>query len=160
MYFPIVDYVELIAESADTTMGTAGPVAHVARNTTQSIWAGPKQGYKFSHWREDGGIHATRSVYIVWDTTRYTAVFELAARCRVEGRSNDEAMGYVTVGDSVYYEGDTAVLEAYAAEGYVFDHWSTGDTANPLRIVVTGNMVVTAYFAFQNFQFTVFPICF
>jgi hypothetical protein len=146
MYFPIVDYVELMVESADTTMGTAGPVAHVARNTTQSIWARPKQGYKFSHWREDGGIHATRSVYIVWDTTRYTAVFEPAARCRVEGRSNDEAMGYVTVGDSVYYEGDTAVLEAYAAEGYVFDHWSTGDTANPLRIVVAGNMVVTAYF--------------
>ncbi len=147
MHFPIVDYVELMVESADTTMGTAGPVAHVARNTTQSIWARPKQGYKFSHWREDGGIHATRSVYIVWDTTRYTAVFEPAARCRVEGRSNDEAMGYVTVGDSVYYEGDTAVLEAHAAEGMKFRHWSNGSTANPLRLVVTCDTVLTAHFS-------------
>ena len=147
MYFPIVDYVELIVESADTTMGTAGPVAHVARNTTQDIWARPKQGYKFSHWREDGGINATRSVYIVWDTTRYTAVFEPAARYRVEGRSDDEAMGYVTVGDSVYYEGDTAVLEAYAAEGMKFRHWSNGSTANPLRLVVTCDTVLTAHFS-------------
>ncbi len=146
MYFPIVDYVELIVEPADAAMGTAGPVAHVPRNTTQNIWARPKRGYKFSHWREDGGIYATRSVYVSQDTVRYTAVFEPAAQYRVEGRSDDESAGYVTVEDSVYYEGDTAVLEAYAAEGYVFDHWSTGDTANPLRIVVTGNMVVTAYF--------------
>ena len=150
MYFPIVDYVELIAETADTTMGTAGPVAHVARNTTQDIWARPKRGYKFSHWQEDGGINATRSVYVAQDTTRYTAVFEPAARYTVEGRSDDEAMGYVTADDSVYYEGDTAVLEAYAAEGYVFDHWSTGDTANPLRLAVAGDMVVTAYFVRQE----------
>ena len=150
MYFPIVDYVELIVESADTTMGTAGPVAHVARNTTQDIWARPRRGYKFSNWQEDGGIHATRSVYIVRDTTRYTAVFEPAERYTVEGRSDNEAMGYVTVGDSVYYEGDTAVLEAFAADGYVFDHWSTGDTANPLRLAVTGDMVVTAYFVRQE----------
>ena len=81
---------------------------------------------------------------------RYTAVFETAAQYRVEGRSDDEAMGYVTVDDSVYYEGDTAVLEAYAAEGYVFDHWSTGDTANPLRLAVAGDMVVTAYFVRQE----------
>ena len=150
MYFPIVDYVELIVESADTAMGTAGPVAHVARNTTQSIWARPRRGYKFSNWQEDGGVYATRSVYVAQDTTRYTAVFAPAARYTVEGRSDDEAMGYVTADDSVYYEGDTAVLEAYAAEGYVFDHWSTGDTANPLRLAVAGDMVVTAYFVRQE----------
>ena len=150
LHFPIVDYAELIVESADTAMGTAGPVAHVARNTTQSIWARPKRGYKFSHWQEDGGVYATRNVYVAQDTVRYTAVFETAARCLVEGRSDDEATGYVTVGDSVYYEGDTAVLEAYAAEGYVFDHWSTGDTANPLRLAVAGDMVVTAYFVRQE----------
>ena len=145
MYFPIVDYVELIVESADESMGTAGPVTRVPRNTSQNIWAIPKRGYKFSHWQNGGGIHAMRSVYVVQDTTRFTAVFEPLGQYRVEGRS-DETMGYVVVDDSVYYEGDTAVLEAFAADGYVFDHWSTGDRANPLRIVVAGDTVVTAYF--------------
>ena len=146
-YFPIVDYVELIVTSADTSMGTAGPVAHVARNTTQTIYAVPKRGYRFSHWQEDGGVHATRSVYIVNDTTRYTAVFEASEAYRVGGVSNDEAMGYVTVGDSVYYEGDTAVLEAFAAPGMKFRHWSTGSRDNPLRLVVSGDTVLTAYFS-------------
>ena len=48
--------------------------------------------------------------------------------------------------DLYLYFGDTAVLEAHAAEGYVFDRWSTGATANPLRIVVESDTVVTAYF--------------
>ena len=147
MFFPIVDYVELIVTSADTTMGTAGPVAHVARNTSQTIWATPRRGYKFSHWQEDWGIHARRSVYVTQDTTRYTAVFEPAARYTVQGVSDAEGAGYVTLDDSVYYEGDTAVLEAYAAEGMKFRYWSTGSTENPLRIVVESDTVVMAFFA-------------
>ena len=147
MHFPMVDYVELIVESADTSMGTAGPVARVARNTVQDIWARAKRGYKFSHWQEDWGVHAERSVYIAQDTTRYTAVFEPAARYRVVGESDDVSAGSVTVGDSVYYEGDTAVLEAFAAEGMKFRHWSNGSTANPLEIVVEGDTVLTAHFS-------------
>ena len=147
MYFPIVDYVELIVTSADTAMGTAGPVAHVARNTMQNIYAVPKRGYRFSHWQEDGGIHATRPVYVVNDTTRYTAQFEPLEAYRVEGASNDETMGYVTVYDSVYYEGETAVLEAIALEGMKFRRWSNGSTENPLSVVVSSDTLLTAYFS-------------
>ena len=146
MFFPIVDYVELIVTSSDTAMGTAGPVAHVARNTSQPIWARAKRGYRFSHWQEDWSPYATRSVYIVNDTTRYTAVFEALERYRVEGMSDDEAAGYVRVDDSVYYEGDTAVLEAVATSGMKFRYWSNGSTENPLRIVVESDTVVTAHF--------------
>jgi hypothetical protein len=146
-YFPIVDYVELIVESSDTAMGIAGPVAHVARNMAHNIYAVPKRGYRFSHWQEDGGIHAMRSVYVVQDTTRFTAVFEPAARYRVEGRSDDETMGYVRVDDSVHYEGDTAVLEAFAAAGMKFRGWSNGSVENPLRLVVESDTVVTAHFS-------------
>jgi hypothetical protein len=85
-------------------------------------------------------------VYIVNDTTRYTAVFEALERYRVEGMSDDEAAGYVRVDDSVYYEGDTAVLEAVATSGMKFRYWSNGSTENPLRIVVESDTVVTAHF--------------
>ena len=147
IHFPIVDYVELIVTSADTAMGTAGPVAHVARNTSQTIYATPKRGYRFSHWMEDWGIHATRSVYIAQDTTRFTAVFEPKERYRVDGLSDDESAGHVEVYDSVYYEGDTAVLEAFAASGMKFRYWSNGSTENPLHIVVEGDTTVTAHFS-------------
>jgi hypothetical protein len=128
-------------------MGTAGPVTHVSRNTAQTIYAEPKRGYRFLHWQEDWGIHATRSVYIVHDTTRYTAVFEPLPTYRVEGRSDDAATGYVTVDDSMYYEGDTAVLEAFASAGMKFRHWSNGSTENPLRVVVSSDTVLTAHFS-------------
>lgn len=147
MYFPIVDYVNLIVTSADTTMGTAGPDIRVSRNMWQSIHAEPKPGYKFSHWQEDSCTLATQSVYITQDTTHYTAVFEpITKKYRLDVRSNDERMGYVT-GDSTYYEGDTATIEAFASYGYVFDRWSTGDTANPLLLAVESDTVITAYFS-------------
>ena len=82
MYFPIVDYVELIMASADTVMGTVEPPSmRVSRNITQSILAVPKHGYRFSHWQEDGDTHASRIVTITQDTTRFTAVFEPMENC-------------------------------------------------------------------------------
>ncbi|MBQ9864947.1 MAG: T9SS type A sorting domain-containing protein [Bacteroidales bacterium] len=145
--FPIVDYVELIVTSADTTMGTAGPVRHVARNTTQTIYATPKRGHRFSHWREDGGIHAIRSVYISQDTTRFTAVFEPLESYRVEASVNDESMGSVTVDDSIHYEGEEALFEAIPnGRQYRFTHWSNGSTDNPLSIEVSSDTLLTAYF--------------
>ena len=147
LQFPIVDYVELIVTSADTMMGTAGPVRHVARNTTQTIYATPKRGYRFSHWREDWGIHATRSVYIYQDTTRFTAVFEPLESYRVEAWVNDESMGRVTVDDSIHYEGENALFEAIPnGRQYRFTHWSNGSTDNPLSIEVSSDTLLTAYF--------------
>ena len=146
MYFPIVDYVNLIVTSADTTMGTAEPDIRVSRNTWQSIQAIPKRGYKFSHWQEDSSTLATQSLCITQDTTHYTAVFVPKVKYRLDVRSNDERRGHV-VGDSTYYEGDTATIEAFATYGYVFDRWSTGDTANPLLLTMESDTVITAYFS-------------
>ena len=146
MYFPIVDYVELIVEPADTVMGTTEPSSiRVSRNITQSIHAVPKHGYRFSHWQEDGDTNATRNVVVTQDTTRFTAVFEPLEMFDVEVESSDHGLGYVTGGGS-YYEGDEAVIRAVAHAGNHFERWNDSVTENPRTIVVTHDTSFTAIF--------------
>ena len=146
-YFPIVDYVDLIVTAADTAMGTAGPVALVSRNSTQIITATPKRGYEFSHW-QDGDTGMMRYVVVSQDTECYTAYFTAKEPYHVVGLSNDEMMGYVTVDDTVYYQGDTATVEAFVRDvRYKFVGWENGNTEARRKILVNGDTSVTAYFA-------------
>ena len=146
LYFPIVDYVELIVEPADTVMGTTEPSSiRVSRNITQRIHAVPKHGYRFSHWQEDGDTNATRNVVITQDTTRFTAVFEPLEMFDVEVESSDHGLGYVTGGGS-YYEGDEAVIRAVAHAGNHFERWNDSVTENPRTIVVAHDTSFTAIF--------------
>ena len=114
-------------------------------STYQTITAVANRGFRFSHWN-DGVTDNPRTIFVTSDTV-FTAYFDSLPEYSVSVGvgSEVELAGYVE-GGGVYYEGDTAVLEAHAAEGYVFDRWSTGATANPLRIVVESDTVVTAYF--------------
>ena len=149
-YFPMVDYVDLIVTSSDTSRGTAGPTARVSRNLPVAISATPKRGYRFSHWQEDGDRQPARSVTVSADTTYYTAVFVSTDTLWVEGRSDNAAMGRVD-GSGAYFEGDTARLTAVpSSPRYRFSHWSSGSTANPLEFEVTASTVLTAYFVEAN----------
>lgn len=40
----------------------------------------------------------------------------------------------------------TVVIVATPNSGYYFDHWSTGDSSNPLTLPVTNDITITAYF--------------
>ena len=100
--------------------------------------------YLFRHW-SNGSTENPLAVVYTGDTM-LTAYFTTLEMYHVEAQCNDDAMGHV-VGTGTYYEGDEAVLTAVPTdERYLFDHWSTGSTANPLRVVVLSDMVVTAYF--------------
>ena len=68
-----------------------------------------------------------------------------AVKYTVTAKVNDPAMGTVT-GAGEYEEGKTATLTANANAGYKFVNWSTGSTANPLKITVTEDVEVTANF--------------
>lgn len=56
-----------------------------------------------------------------------------------------DSLGTVS-GGGLFTEGDTATLTATAIEGYRFDHWSNGSTANPLSFEVRCDTSLTAYF--------------
>ncbi len=49
--------------------------------------------------------------------------------------------------DEVYHCGDSIVIEATAAEGYHFVEWSDGNTENPRKIAVDGDIELQALFA-------------
>ena len=56
----------------------------------------------------------------------------------------------VVSGIGAYNNGDTATLTATAAEGYVFKKWSDGNTDNPRKVVVDGNMAFKAEFVTEQ----------
>ena len=64
--------------------------------------------------------------------------------------SADESMGEVQVLTVPTCANPNAVLYAVPNSGYLFDHWSTGSTANPYAFTVTDSMVVTAYFVAEG----------
>ncbi|MBR1549356.1 MAG: C10 family peptidase [Bacteroidales bacterium] len=63
----------------------------------------------------------------------------------VSAEPNNADRGTVD-GSGRYYPGDTALLTATPADGYRFAGWSTGETANPLPLRVTGPATIIAAF--------------
>ncbi|MDY6371014.1 MAG: leucine-rich repeat protein, partial [Bacteroidales bacterium] len=60
--------------------------------------------------------------------------------------SADESRGTVQVLTEPSCSNPNAVLNAVPANGYRFDHWSTGSTDNPYTLTVTNDTIITAYF--------------
>ena len=59
--------------------------------------------------------------------------------------SNSVHMGSVT-GSGTYHTFDTVTIVAHAAAGCRFVRWASGNPANPLNVVASGNMTDTAIF--------------
>ena len=67
----------------------------------------------------------------------------------ISSLSADEQKGIVQVLITPTCAKPNAVLNAIPFEGYRFDHWSTGSSANPYRITVSTDTVITAYFTIK-----------
>ncbi|MCR5424315.1 MAG: leucine-rich repeat domain-containing protein, partial [Bacteroidales bacterium] len=61
--------------------------------------------------------------------------------------SSDEAMGSASITTLPNCNDNTAVVEATANAGYLFDHWSDGSTANPYTVQLTDNTTLIAHFS-------------
>ena len=64
---------------------------------------------------------------------------------RVDVSSSDDSMGSV-MGSGEYAEGSEVTLAAIPADGYRFVRWNDGNTENPRRVTVTGDMTFVAEF--------------
>ena len=60
--------------------------------------------------------------------------------------SDDESMGTVQILTEPSCTNPNAVLYAVPADGYHFDHWSTGGTENPYTLTITSDTTIIAYF--------------
>lgn len=142
-FMPIIEFVDLRVESADSTMGTAGPSGDASPNTWQTIWARAKRGYRFSHWN-DGDTNNPRQIRLMHDTL-FTAYFGNAEQHTVSVSSNT-TLGHVE-GGGIYYYGDTATLKAVPEViNYTFVRWNDSVTDNPRKVVIRSDTAFTAYF--------------
>ena len=66
--------------------------------------------------------------------------------------SDDASMGTVQVLTAPSCTDHNAVLNAVPADGYRFDHWSTGSTDNPYTLTVTTDTTIIAYFVSSGTQ--------
>ncbi len=64
--------------------------------------------------------------------------------------SADSTMGSAAVTTEPTWGNNSATITAYANSGYLFDHWSDGNTDNPRTISVTSDSTLTALFTFTG----------
>ena len=82
----------------------------------------------------------------------FTNYIETEQQFEFSAVSADESMGTVQVLTEPSCSNPNAVLNAVPANGYRFDHWSTGSTANPYTLTVTSNMTIIGYFVANGSQ--------
>ena len=131
----------ITALSSDTTLGTVDGGGVYDVGDVATISAIPANNCRFVRW-SNGSTDNPLQLTIAGDTL-LTAIF--VRDYSVTALSDNNDMGYVD-GGGTYPEDSTAMLTAYAFDGYIFSHWMDGDTTNPRLVTVTSDTIFTAYF--------------
>lgn len=132
----------IVVNSQDESMGTTSGTGIYDEDATITISATPTQHYHFVSWN-DGSTDNPRTIRVTADVT-YTALFAINQYV-ITAYANDGAMGSVS-GGGVYNYGTYVELRATPNSGYVFSHWSNGETANPYVVILTGDLSIEAFF--------------
>lgn len=131
------------AVPCDTEWGSVEGGGQRYDSTYITLTAVPNRGYAFSHW-SDGDSSNPRQVFITSDTS-FVAYFSPKAAYRLELNTTHPVVTSVS-GDGVYYDGDTASIQALGSRGLAFEKWNDGDTANPRQVTVVSDTAFTALF--------------
>lgn len=111
------------------------------------IKATPNYGYHFQQW-SNGSTRIQDTLYIASDSS-ISATFAKKQYSLIV-HSFDPSLGFVT-GNGVYNYLDTVIVTASAtAPHYFFEHWSDGSTESSHSVVITEDMLLTAYFAIDT----------
>ena len=125
------------------------------------VLAIPSNGWEFDHWVLDGAnIGNSNPIAINMDSPHsLKAVFTLITQDSYSLTVKTVGQGSIlkNPSQSAYSNGRIVQLTATSSTGWVFAGWS-GDiksTANPLSIIMNGNMTVTATFVKQQYHLTI-----
>ena len=132
--------------SDNPAMGITSGGGTFAAGTTTTITATALSGYHFVRWNDDN-TEAVRNITVTSNIS-YVAYFATNEpnTYTVTVLSNDSTMG--TVGGSGTFEaGTVTTITATALGGCRFVQWNDGNTSAIRTIVVTADVVYTAYFA-------------
>ena len=140
-FFEELETYSLTLLADNPTMGSVTGGGVYMDGSSVTITAFPADGYRFDHW-STGSTDNPDTLTITSDTT-ITAFFIETHTVTI--LVDNPAMGSVT-GGGVYDDGSSVTITAYPADGYRFDHWSTGSTDNPYTLTVTSDTTITAFF--------------
>ncbi len=111
------------------------------------IKAMPNYGYHFNQW-SNGSTNIQDTLFISGDSSISASFAKNQYSLNVQ--SFNTSLGTVT-GDGVYDYLDTVIVTATAtAPHYFFERWSDGSTESNRSVVITENMLLTAYFAIDT----------
>lgn len=117
------------------------------------IKAAANYGYHFHQW-SNGSTNIQDTLFIDGDSSVSASFAKNQYSLIVQ--SFNTSLGSVT-GDGVYDYLDTIVVTATAtAPHYFFERWSDGSTDSSHSVVITGTMMLTAYFAIDTHTVSVF----
>lgn len=159
LFEPTVEFVINVQASEGGLAYATSEISCV--DSTATLVAQSDYGYHFDHW-SDGNTDNPRTIHVTGDTT-VTAIFARNSYT-ITLNSSDETLGS-TNGGGTYLYGDTAVLMAIPVDHYHFLRWRTANYygyetsvhENPLSLVVTNDMVLTADFAIDTYYVNVVP---
>ncbi|MDR1562556.1 MAG: leucine-rich repeat protein [Dysgonamonadaceae bacterium] len=124
------------------SMGTVAGTGNYAENSTVTISATVKPGYRFVKWG-DNNTQNPRTITVTKDIT-YKAILEVITY-HVTVNASNTSMGTVT-GTGYYAENNIVTISAIANQGYKFVKWDDDNTQNPRTITVTHDINYTAEF--------------
>ncbi|MDE7357383.1 MAG: leucine-rich repeat protein, partial [Bacteroidales bacterium] len=144
----------IVVEVNDASMGRVVGDGDYVIGEEATLEAIPNTGYHFVRW-SDGNTDNPRALTVTEDIT-LMAIFAIDTYT-VTAYPNERYMGWVDGGGS-YTFGAEATLEAIPNEGYHFDQWSDGETANPRTLTVTEDITLTAIFAANESPTTYYTV--
>lgn len=143
-FFPIIDSKLVEVHSSDSVFGSVGTSGYYPDSTYCDIYAHPVAAGRFLGW-SDGSMDMDRQLFVTSDTV-LTAYFEGRDTCYVRGVGSPNGHWGSVTGGGMYFDGDTVTLTAVPERGHRFTQWDDGDTANPRRVAVVSDTVLTAWF--------------
>lgn len=119
------------------------------RTLAAEVPESPDVTYMFVCVPNDIPIYVPCGSSTAYDTTwRYFTNYIEEMSFTYEILSANNNQGSVQIqSESTVCDNPTLIFSAEPADGYVFDHWSDGNTENPRSIQLTQDTVLTAYFA-------------
>ncbi|MCB9024243.1 MAG: T9SS type A sorting domain-containing protein [Lentimicrobiaceae bacterium] len=124
-----IEYTITTLSSPASGGNTAGGGTYVA-GAQATVTASPANGYNFVNWTENGNPVSTSASYTFTVNANRTLVANFTIQQYfIKLNANPENGGY-TNGEGYYNEGETATIEAFENNGYMFVSWE--ENGNPV----------------------------
>jgi uncharacterized repeat protein (TIGR02543 family) len=147
---PVVNLTKVVNPTEAGTISDSGEGQYL-QGDTATLQALPEPGFLFERW-EGAATGSENPIEVVMDTSKtITAVFveNQGPALTLTMTVTPENAGIISDSQKgVYFQGDTASVEAMAIEGYSFVRWE-GDligTDNPSNLLMDSNKAITAVY--------------